>query len=140
MSHDDRTASSDVWLRRLIRCTLTPDGKSLRLEFELENSISRSLMIPISGVPELLSALQASKVIHRGTQAQSVEDPELEVFPLSSWRLDDWLATEKYILTLASSVGFELAFSADKPSLMNLAAAIGEIETTDKRSRRRLDS
>src|SRR5262249_4951875 len=116
--------SNEIKIATLTTFEVAPDGTTLRMGVINSDGNPASVVIPSTCLNRLLMTLP--DMMHRSLQARFRDDSLRVVFPADTWRLERSTLGGQFILTLATSGGFEASFGFDDTGLRDLAGALTE--------------
>src|SRR5262249_28532370 len=114
--------SGEIKVATLTTFEVAPDGTTLRMGVVDSDGNPAFVVIPSTCLDRLLMTLP--DMLHRSLQARFHDDSLRVVFPAEKWRLERTAFADRFILTLATSGGFEASFGFDDLGLSDLADAL----------------
>jgi hypothetical protein len=114
--------SDEIKVAALTTFEVAPDGTTLRMGVIDSDGKPACVVIPSTCLNRLLMTLP--DMMHRSLQARFNDDSLRVVFPAEKWRLERTAFADQFILTLATSGGFEASFGFDDLGLRDLADAL----------------
>ena len=100
---------NEVIRKRLAGCEIAADGSGARISFRTPDGSASSVLLTPESLYQLLMTLP--RAISLALKAQHKDRSRRLVFPLSDWQLETAHSSDKLILTLVTSEGFEVAFA-----------------------------
>lgn len=116
---------TDIAGKSLAHCDVAVDGSEVRINLEAKSGDPLSVTLPVNCIQQLLMTLP--DVISRAIKAKYGDDSLRLVFPLDDWKLETCTNdAAELILTLRTTDGFEVSFSAQRRDIMQMAGTAKE--------------
>jgi hypothetical protein len=117
----------EMSVQSLTTCEVAQGGRRVRMNFNDVLGRPASLVLPTDCVHQLIMTLP--RLLSKALKMETSDDSVRAVFSLGGWGLEQAAEVEAFILTLRTTDGFDVAFSASALDLANMASSFEQLSS-----------